>query len=255
MYKTSFALATLLAFADALYLGSSCCPTTCCDGGDGDEPNKDTQELIDNIIDDQNLGGDGETEEGAGDEDLCTTIVDQLFSRKGFTRDQSVSSEQVLQLINYEWMNNFYSRQKCNHWFELMDRADADNDNQCTFDEVVAVCYESDGADFDFQETEDNDYLRDHPLEDLVEEIMDITDADSDDIIRTNYQEGTHLPALLESGEITQEEKDWYSDIFAGTVAMTGDPAIHRDEIYEYLEDSYYYFDWQGDGEWMQDTT
>ena len=44
MYKTSFALASVLALADALHLNTSCNP--CCDGGHGEEIDDETLEVI-----------------------------------------------------------------------------------------------------------------------------------------------------------------------------------------------------------------
>ena len=217
MYKTSIALASLLAFADALYLQSSCGPT-CCDGGDGGEPNEETQELIDNFIDELDIDGDNAAEEGSDDEDFCAARVDELFLAKGLTHDQSVSADQAIQLINYEYMNDNYSRQKANHWFNLLGRADSDNDNQVTFDDVVAVCWESDGAEFDFEEPADADYLRDHPLDDLVQTMIDLLDTSKNDYINLNYQKNTNIPALLDANTITQEEADLYWEILEGTL-------------------------------------
>ena len=80
MYKTSFALATLLAFADALYLKSKCGP--CCDGGDDDEPNEETQELIDDfeeeldidpIVEPDDIYTEGEIVGGEGMGEPCAT--------------------------------------------------------------------------------------------------------------------------------------------------------------------------------------
>merc|ERR1712045_388005 len=44
MYKTSLALASVLALADALHLNTSCNP--CCDGGHGEEIDDGTLEVI-----------------------------------------------------------------------------------------------------------------------------------------------------------------------------------------------------------------
>ena len=115
-------------------------------------------------------------------------------------------------------MNDNYSRQKANHWFNLLGRADSDNDNQVTFDDVVAVCWESDGAEFDFEEPADADYLRDHPLDDLVQTMIDLLDTSKNDYINLNYQKNTNIPALLDANTITQEEADLYWEILEGTL-------------------------------------
>ena len=62
MYKTSLALASVLALADALHLNTSCNP--CCDGGHGEEIDDETLEVIgetvEELIDDE---AEGEAED------------------------------------------------------------------------------------------------------------------------------------------------------------------------------------------------
>ena len=122
---------------------------------------------------------------------------------------------------------------------------------------MVAVCQETYGPEFFYEEPADADYLRDHPIEDLVDTMMELLDMDKNDWIGYNALTNTNLPDLLSEGTITQDEADMYEGIVAGTLDATGaaDEKVHRDDILQYLQDNYWYFDWQGDGHWMMDTT
>ena len=131
MYKTSFALASLLAFADALYLKSSCGP--CCDGGDDDEINEETQEVIDDfeeeldidpIVEPEDIYTEGGLVGGEGMGEPCATEVDAFFEDNGFIRDQLVDADLAIEKINFQYMNDNWSRQESNHWFNWLGQAD-----------------------------------------------------------------------------------------------------------------------------------
>ena len=127
MYKTSFALASLLAFADALVLKSKCGP--CCDGGDDDEPNEETQEVIDEYVDELDIdveGGDFEEEEliGGNTGEPCSTQANAFFVDNGFTYDQLIDADLAIEKINFQYMNDLWSRQEANHWFNWLGQAD-----------------------------------------------------------------------------------------------------------------------------------
>ena len=88
MYKTSFALASVLALADALYL-NECCNNCCNDGGNDDEINEETQEVIDSLIKGVDFEGDGPelitSTSGMGEP--CASMAKDLFDEFGWTMD------------------------------------------------------------------------------------------------------------------------------------------------------------------------
>ena len=127
MYKTSFALASLLAFTDALVLKSKCGP--CCDGGDDDEPNDETQEVIDEYVDELDIDVEGDDIEenidgGEGTGEPCATQADAFFVDNGFTYDQLIDADLAIEKINFQYMNDLWSRQEANHWFNWLGQAD-----------------------------------------------------------------------------------------------------------------------------------
>ena len=132
MYKTSFALASLLAFADALYLKSSCGP--CCDGGDDDDVNEETQEVIDDfeeelhidpiVVEPEDIYTEGGLVGGEGMGEPCATEVDAFFEDNGFTHDQLIDADLAIEKINFQYMNDLWSRQEANHWFNWLGQAD-----------------------------------------------------------------------------------------------------------------------------------
>ena len=259
MYKTSFALASLLAFADALYLKSSCGP--CCDGGDDDEPNEETQEVIDEFVEELDIEVEGGLIEediigGEGMGEPCSVQADKFFDENGLTYDQLVDADLAIEKINFQYMNDLWSRQEANHWFNWLGKADQDDDDIITFDDLVDVCQLTYDESFFFEEAEDADYLRDHPLEDLVATMIDLLDMDKNDYININALRNVNLPRLLDEGTITQDEADMYDTIVGGALdTIDNDERVHRDVILQYLQDNYWYFDWQGEGHWMADTT
>ena len=86
--------------------------------------------------------------------------------------------------------------------------------------------------------------------------MIDLLDMDKNDWININALRNQNVPRLLDEGTITQDEADMYDSIVDGARATTDNPdRVHRDVILQYLQDNYYYFDWQGEGHWMQDTT
>ena len=86
--------------------------------------------------------------------------------------------------------------------------------------------------------------------------MIDLLDMDKNDWININALRNQNVPRLLDEGTITQDEADMYESIVAGALATTdNEERVHRDVILQYLQDNFWYFDWQGEGHWMQDTT
>ena len=136
MYKTSFALASLLAFADAIVLKSGCGPTCC--GGDDDEPTEEEQQVIDDLV--EELIDEPMPIPGDGMGEPCATMTDEFFSENGFTSDQLIDADLAIEKINFQYMNDLWSRQQANHWFNWLGAADTDDDDVVTFDDMVAIC-------------------------------------------------------------------------------------------------------------------
>ena len=123
---------------------------------------------------------------------------------------------------------------------------------------MVAVCQETYDESFFFEQPDNADYLRDHPLEIYVDHIIDLLDMDDNDYINQNAMKNTNLPNLLAAGTISQDEADEIERIIDGTIDLIGNPdppRVHRDDILVYLEDNFYYYDWQPGNGYVRDTT
>ena len=141
MYKTSFTLASVLALADALYL-KQCCDT-CCNDGD-DDVSDETQDLIDEIVDNDFIVpplDDGELVGGEGTGEPCATMAQYDFLEPtGLTADQVITADEAIAKINFQYMNDYWSRQEAKHWFNWLGAADEDDDDMVTYDDMVRVC-------------------------------------------------------------------------------------------------------------------
>ena len=106
-------------------------------------------------------------------------------------------------------------------------------------------------------ESEDDDYLRDHPVSGLAEQMGILLDMDGNGDINLTHAIN-NLANYVEDGTVTQEEADMYTVIIKGALEQDGadykgDGSVMISDIITYLEANYYYFDWQG--EWTQDTS
>ena len=204
MYKTSFALASVFAMAEALYLQE--CGNTCCNDGGDDEVNEETQEVIDDFIEDIDNEFELVEEEGTdGMGEPCAVGAHDLFNEFGWTMDQEVTADLAVEKINYMYMNDLWSRQQSNHWFNWLGAADdfdGLSDDVVTMDDMVAVCQDTYGAEFFFEASPDDDFLRDHPIEDLTEEVMILLDKDQNGDVNIDSA-ATNLENYVADGTLT----------------------------------------------------
>ena len=157
------------------------------------------------LIVDDFVGGEGMGEP-------CSVQADKFFTETGLMTNAIVDADQAIEKINFQYMNDLWSRQQANHWFNWLGKADTDDDDMVTFDEMVEACQLTYGEEFFFEEPADADYLRDHPLEDLTEKIGILLDKDHNGDVNLGAVE-RNLPPYVEDGTLTQEEADMYLEI------------------------------------------
>ena len=133
MYKTSFALASVLALADALHLKTSCNP--CCDGDHDEEVNEETQLVIDEFVEElipEDDEADDEPEElvpedDEADDELvdspCATLVTEIWEHCLGNKD-AVTLDDVSQAIDTGFAEGGLSTQEAVHWFNQLSAAD-----------------------------------------------------------------------------------------------------------------------------------
>ena len=92
MYKISFALASVLALADALHLKTSCNP--CCDGGHDQELDDETLEVIGDVV--VELTTEDDEADDASVDPACANRAAELMSISGW--DQ-------LEVLTFDKMN------------------------------------------------------------------------------------------------------------------------------------------------------
>ena len=136
MYKTSFALASMLALADALHLKTSCNP--CCDGGnDEEEVNEETQEVIDDLT--EELIPEDDVTFNDSIESFCSTEVSWFMEVTGLGGLDVITPEDATEKINDRFFNDLWSSQEASHWFNWLSAA-----NFSRVD-MEAVCLETEG--------------------------------------------------------------------------------------------------------------
>ena len=119
MYKTSFALASVLALADALHLKTSCNP--CCDGDHDEEVNEETQEVIDEFVEEL-IPEDDEADDEPVDSP-CATLVTEIWEHCLGNKD-AVTLDDVSQAIDTGFAEGGLSTQEAVHWFNQLSAAD-----------------------------------------------------------------------------------------------------------------------------------
>ena len=110
------------------------------------------------------------------------------------------------------------------------------------------LCADNYGPEFFFEEGDDADYLRDHPVSDLADNMALLLDKDQNGDINI-HRAVDHLANYVADGTLTQEEATMYEDVIRGALEQPGgdykdDGSVWVDDIITYLEDNYFYFDW-----------
>ena len=124
------------------------------------------------------------------------------------------------------------------------DSLDFVEDNEVTVDDLYQLCM----TDYHlFEPSDDDDYLRDHPTSDLVDYLGLILDMDSNGDINIYHAE-TNLANYVDSDDLDQESADFYFEILSGALTdetdYKGDGSILLEDIAEYIDNNYIYFDW-----------
>ena len=123
---------------------------------------------------------------------------------------------------------------------------------------MTAVCQDSYGPEFFFEASPEDDFLRDHPIEDFTDEIMYLLDMNQDGDVSLRHAE-KNLNNYVEDGTLTREEADDLYSIIEGALAQEGADwegkgSVKNYDITKYLINNFYYYDWQGDGSWKMDS-
>ena len=250
MYKTSLALASVLALADALHLNTSCNP--CCDGGHGEEIDDGTLEVIGETVKEL-VDEEDETE----DYD-CRDLTAGIMAITEWDQLEVLTFDKINEDFDQWFASNDISIQEAGHWYKMLTWADKDGDNKINENDIEAICRDTGFDQFNYfaENAAYEDYSMDHTIDGLVGWMFMELDKDKNGNISL-YHAGLNLPPYVEDGTITQAEADTYYSIIEAALAVPGNDylgvgAVLITAIKEYMENNDYYFDWRNDGLWQK---
>ena len=190
---------------------------------------------------------DSPEEEEADDEPVdspCATLVTEIWEH-GLGNKDVITLDDVSEAIDTGFAEGNLSTQEANHWFNRLSDADQDYDNLITEADLVDACMAIGVDEFNFgDDPEDAEFVGDHTIDDLVEDMGIKLDKDSNGDINL-WHASYNLPPYVEDGTLTQEEADTYWSIIEGALAVPGndykgDDSVLLTDIRDYLIDNNY---------------